>query len=84
MRGRVYEALRLLFKLSVCLCFLTGALLVLTQLAGVALRRPEWIVQGKALFLPPTMVFAVAFGLIGFAASYFQPETAEAADEPSE
>ncbi|GLU47808.1 hypothetical protein [Nocardiopsis ansamitocini] len=74
--NRAYLGVRLLFKISLIVCFILGTLLVLGQLAGVLAARPAWIEGSEALFFVPTIAAAATFGLFGFIGGYLAPAQA--------
>jgi len=77
MRTRAHVLVRALFKLGLITCFALGTLLVLGQLAGVVLQRPDWVTGASDLFFVPTVAAAAAFGVLGFIGGYLSPGRAE-------
>ena len=74
MKNNIFNGLRTLFIVSLCICMLLGAALTFAQLLGVVLQLP-WLVEGsERLLLTPAIAAAAAFGLFSFLASYFQAE----------
>ena len=76
MRNRIFDAMRLLFRVSLCASLILGALLTLGQLAGVIAMQPDWITGSERLFFKPAMVAAAMFGVLAFLGSYFRPDEA--------
>ena len=84
MKNVIYQRLRALFVISLCICMLLGAGLTLTQFLGILLGIPSLVVESQRLLLKPVVAFAAAFGIFSFAASYFQPSSHRADEEEEE
>jgi hypothetical protein len=74
MKSRIYGVFEGLFRVSLCLMLLFGALLTLGQLAGVLALQPEWVRWSHAIFFKPAMTAAATFGMLAFIATYFRPD----------
>lgn len=83
MKTQIFQKLRLLFVISLCLCILLGATLTLLQFVGAILQIPELVSASEEMLLRPAIAAAAAFGLFSFFASYFQPG-GQATDEEAE
>ncbi len=76
-RTRAFNLVRALFKLGLITCLALGLLLVLGQLAGVLLQRPEWVTGASDLLFVPTVTAAATFGVLGFVGNYLKPSPVE-------
>ncbi|NHD19521.1 MULTISPECIES: hypothetical protein [Actinopolyspora] len=77
-------ACRAVFITTLLVFLALAAALVVVQLAGVLLLRPEWITWASATLLVPSITTAVVFGLTGFVNGYLVPaETTGAEEGPS-
>ena len=81
LKSRTFGVIRALFKIGLVCCLALGALLVLGQMAGVLLQRPDWVTGASDLLFVPSVGAAAAFGVLGFIGNYLTPEGPEPEDD---
>ncbi|MFE1169693.1 hypothetical protein [Nocardiopsis sp. NPDC058789] len=77
LKPRTFGVVRALFKIGLVCCLALGALLVLGQMAGVLVQRPEWVTGASDLLFVPSVGAAAAFGVLGFIGNYLTPQEPE-------